>query len=116
MKSDNLYCWFNLEDDKLFPHVSVHISIEHNVWRYFHVTYPLEKLGAWEDAPTPFSYSIRYEIDGGTIRQVHITDIAGVQRRDSGGMGYQEMRDESKLFALRFVQKSMVQAALSQQR
>jgi hypothetical protein len=113
MQSKDLYCWFNVEDDKLFPHVSVHINIEHNVWRHFHVTYPLEKIGAWEDKPTAFSFSIHYEIDGGTIRQTSVTDTAHVNRTDGGGMGYREMQDESKLFALRFVQKAMVQSALA---
>ena len=106
-------CWFNVEDDKLFPHVSVHINVQHNVWRYLHVSYSLAKFAAWEDEPTPFSYSIHYEIDGGTIRQTSVTDVSHVKRADVGGMSYAEMKDESKLFVLRFVQKAMVQSALA---
>jgi hypothetical protein len=113
MKSQNLYCWFNTEDDVIFPHISVEISPEHNIWRDFHISFPILQRGGWDESPTKVSFSIYYRINGGTIDLVKITNTLNIKRVDKGGMDFTTMKDESKLLALRFVRAAMIGAALN---
>ena len=114
MQSKDLYCWFNIEDDVIFPHVSLHINdAEHKTFRYFHISFPILHKGGWDAESTKTSFSIQYEIAGGTINMLSATNTQNIRRVDGGGMNYQTMKDESRLLALRFVQVAMVQSALA---
>jgi len=104
MADKTLFCWFiNGEDEKLFPHVSVHITLQHNVWKYFHVTFPIQIKSGWDTDATNMSFSISYEIAGAMIKQVGVTDTNHIKRVDGGGMTYVQMKKESVAFASAFV-------------
>ena len=113
MRSQNLFCWFNTEDDPDLPHISVEISLTHNVWRDFHITFPILHQGGWDTEPSRMSFSIHYRINGGSIEKVRVTDTAHIKRVDQGGANYATMTRDSGLLALRFVQCAMVQSALA---
>ncbi|WP_226779109.1 hypothetical protein [Oceaniglobus trochenteri] len=107
MRAPYLNCWFNTEDDVLFPHVSIDLSPSHTVWKDFHVTFPIQKLNGFEQTIENLSFSMYYEIRGGTVALVRRTSTQSLRRADNGDMSLDEMTEESKVFALRFVWVAM---------
>ena len=112
MRDPNLFCWFNTEEDDYLPHVSVHVNTANPIWDNFHVTFPVLHQGGWDAEAERRSFSIYYETQNGKWKFVR-DNRGDIRLTDANPLGFNSMVQLAHVFALRFIQKAMIQSALA---